>query len=64
MAFIELKCKECGYEYEELVGGGVYPPCPKCGGKTDQKYNGKVWVNSVKPSNCTGKCSTCKGCGK
>ena len=37
MAFIELKCKECGYEYEGLVNGGNYPLCPKCGGQILQK---------------------------
>ena len=64
MAFIELKCKECGYEYEGLVNGGNYPTCPKCGGQTEQKYSGKVWVNSVKKGGCSGNCASCKGCGK
>ena len=31
MAFLELKCTNCGYEFEELVRGD-YPKCPKCGG--------------------------------
>ncbi len=62
MAFLELKCEKCGHVFEELVRIGEYPKCPVCGGETSQKYNGKVWVNSVKPSNCTGNCKTCKGC--
>ncbi len=63
MALIELKCVNCGKEFEALTSGGNYPPCPDCGGKTEQKYSGKVWVNSVKKGGCGGNCATCKGCG-
>lgn len=62
MAFLELKCKSCGYVYEELVSGGKYPSCPKCGGETEQKYSGKTWVNSVKTHKCSGDCAHCGGC--
>ena len=62
MPFLELKCKECGHEFEELTTMGKYPKCPKCGGETEQKYSGKVWVNSVKKGGCSGNCSTCGGC--
>lgn len=63
MPFIELKCTACGYEFEELTAiGKEYPLCPKCSGKTEQKYSGKIVVNSTKKNQCSGNCATCKGC--
>lgn len=63
MPFIEFKCKACGHEFEELTKLGESPKCPKCGGETEQKYSGKMWVNGgAKPSHCSGHCATCKGC--
>lgn len=63
MPLIQLKCDDCGYEDEELVGcDGKYPPCPKCGKPLRQDYNGKLTVNSVKAKACSGNCKTCGGC--
>jgi putative FmdB family regulatory protein len=62
MPFIELKCCKCGHEFEELTKIGSYPACPVCGGKTEQKYSGKIVVNSVSKNQCSGNCATCKGC--
>lgn len=65
MALIEFKCVSCGYETEELVkSDGKYPPCPKCGGKLQQKYSGKCCFGTGKGSSgsCSGHCGTCKGC--
>ena len=63
MPLIDLKCTKCDYKSEELVPAtGEYPLCPKCGAKLVQNFCGKLTVNSVKPHNCSGKCSTCNGC--
>ncbi len=62
MPFIELKCKKCGNVFEALTRPGERPPCPECGGETEQKFNGKITVGGVKKSGCTGHCATCKGC--
>lgn len=62
MPFIELKCKKCGHEFEELTRPGEYPRCPKCGGETEQKYSGKLYAANVRKGGCTGNCKTCGGC--
>ena len=62
MAFLELKCTECGHVFEEFVRDGKYLKCPECGGKTEQNYSGRMWVNSVKEHKCNGDCKHCGGC--
>ena len=63
MPLIELKCEKCGYDGEELVkADGIYPPCPKCGGKLTQNYSGKLTVNGFKKGGCSGDCKHCSGC--
>lgn len=65
MPLLELKCTRCGFDNEELVkADGNYPPCPHCGGKTEQVYSGKLIVNCAKKEHCDGNCSHCGGCGK
>lgn len=54
MPLLELKCTRCGFVNEELVkADGNYPPCPHCGGKTEQVYSGKLIVNCAKRSIAT-----------
>ena len=64
MPFLELKCKECGYEFEAYCATtSTRPTCPKCSAKTEQIYSGKMWTNcSNKKVGCSGNCATCKGC--
>lgn len=63
MPLIRLKCKECGYETEELVGcDGKYPLCPSCKKPLEQNYSGKLCVNGTKSHACSGNCKTCGGC--
>ncbi len=65
MAFLELKCKKCGYVSEELVKSGEkYPPCKKCGGETEQVYSGKCYGIGKCTQGCSGNCGSCGGCGK
>lgn len=63
MPIIELKCIKCGHKYEEIVAMGAdYPKCPKCGGTTEQVYNGKLTVNYRHADGCNGDCKCCGGC--
>lgn len=63
MPLIDLKCTHCDYESEELVpANGKYPPCPKCGEKLVQNFDGKLTVNCVRSHGCNGNCGSCGGC--
>lgn len=67
MPFIELVCKKCGKVSEELVNNtdGNYPDCQDCGGKREQKYDGKCYTCSGGKGgggDCSGNCSCCGGC--
>ncbi len=69
MPIYEFACAECRHEFEELVHGGVRPPCPKCGSaKVEKKFStfavaGASGKSEEPPPGACGRCGDPRGPG-
>lgn len=64
MPLLQYFCKNCNFEFEELVKKfDDKVLCPKCGNAVERRYSGQIYSATGKTyAKCGGNCKTCSGC--
>lgn len=67
MAFYDLKCDDCGHQFEKFVSGFLRDDdrvCPECGSRNvSQEFTGNFSIGGLRPSSPGGGCGATSGGG-